>query len=218
MVYKNTQGPHVYREAIVLDSEHFRRRIGKSAANGRGHTIELCLCEALAETKVRNANVSLVYKYILRLQVAVDDVFRVEVLKGEDELGHEMPRLTLVQATVALEVLEEVAALVKVGDEVEGCFGLEGESYLDKERVALDELEGGALVDGVAEGGLVLVDLALLDGLEGVLRAVLLVLDEEDLARGTFADGRDKLKIRSGDGPLSGNFREGDKPALALGV
>ena len=115
----------------MLDCEHLGGRIGKSSTNRRGHAVELCLGQLFGQAEVGNTDMAFIDEDVLRFQVAVDDVFGVEVLECEDELGHEELCFPFMEAAVALEVLEEITTRIEIGDKVKGCLCLEGKSDLN---------------------------------------------------------------------------------------
>ena len=106
------------------------------------------------------------------LEVPVDDPAAVEVLDGEEDLGGEEAGGALREGAVALEVHEEVPAVVEVRDEVELGAVLEGEAEADDERVLRLAKDGtlqlGA-VDVPAPDDLRLVDHLWLWTLSGVV-------------------------------------------------
>ena len=85
-----------------------------------------------------------VHEHVLELEVPVDDEVAVEVVEREEELGGVEPGARLREGLGLAEMVEEGAARVEVGDEVEARLALEGEAEADDERVA-DLAEDGAL-------------------------------------------------------------------------
>lgn len=65
-------------------------------------------------------------EYVLRLEIAVDDFLRVEVLESKKNFRSEELRDVLLEFPVVLQVLEEFSAFNEVHDEEEFIVGLEG--------------------------------------------------------------------------------------------
>lgn len=134
-----------------------------------------------------------VEQQVLGLQVAVDDVVRVQVVErkrdfGGIELGDGVGKaLRLAQQT------EQLAALDKVHDHVQVLRVLEGAPQGDEEGV-LDLLQHAALVVGVLDL-LHLDHLGLLEHLDGIEALVVLGLDEVDTAKAAGAEGALDLEV-----------------------
>lgn len=124
----------------------------------------------------------------------IHDVVLVEVLERKDKLSDVEACALFAEAGLALEVPEELAAALEVGDEVEVGVGLEGELEADEEGALEGALEDLALADGV--GDLLLRDdLALGEDLHGVDALGVLLADLEDAAERAAADELEELEV-----------------------
>lgn len=128
-----------------------------------------------------------VEQQVLRLQVAVDDVVRVQIVEGEGDFGGIELGDGVGEALGLAQQTKQLAALDKVHDHVEVLGVLEGAPEGDEEGV-LDLLQHAALVVGVLDL-LHLDDLGLFEHLDGVEALVVLALDEVDAAEAAGAEG-----------------------------
>lgn len=117
-----------------------------------------------------------VEQQVLWLQVAVDDVVRVQVVEGEGDLGSVELGDGVGEALGLAQQTEQLAALDKVHDHVQVLAVLEGAPQGDEEGV-LDLLQHATLVVGVLDL-LHLDDLRLLQHLDGIEALVVLALHE----------------------------------------
>jgi hypothetical protein len=134
-----------------------------------------------------------VEQQVLGLQVAVDDVVRVQVVEGQRDLGGVELGDGVREALRLAQQAEQLAALDKVHDHVQVLGVLEGAPQGDQERV-LDLLQHAALVVGVLDL-LHLDDLGLLQHLDGVEALVVLALHEVHAAEAAGAERALDLEV-----------------------
>lgn len=163
-----------------------------------------------------------VEQQVLGLEVAVDDVVRVQVVEGEGDFGGIELGDGVGEALGLAQQAEELAALDKVHDHVEVLCVLEGAPQGDEEGV-LDLLQHAALVVGVLDL-LHLDDLGLLQDLDGVEALVVLGLDQVDAAKAAGAEGAldgevgQRVLALGGAGLVEGLRLELDGAILGRGV
>jgi hypothetical protein len=117
-----------------------REVLGRAAERVRAVAV---LHVDLAEAKVAERDVAVVVQQdVLRLEVAVHDVERVQVLEHEEELRAVEARVLLAEALLLLQVVEELAAVDQRKDEVQLLLALEAELERHDER-AVHALELG---------------------------------------------------------------------------
>jgi hypothetical protein len=134
-----------------------------------------------------------VEQQVLGLQVAVDDVVRVQVVEGEGDFGGVELGDGVGEALRLAQQAEQLAALNKVHDHVQVLRVLERAPQGDEEGV-LDLLQHAALVVGVLDL-LHLDDLGLLEHFDGVEALVVLALDEVHATEAAGAEGALDLKV-----------------------
>ena len=128
-----------------------------------------------------------VKEQVLRLQVAVDDVVRVQIIKREGDFGGIELGDRIREALGFPQQAEQLSALDKVHDHVEVLGVLKSAPQRDEKRM-LDLLEHAALVVCVLDL-LHLDDLGLFEHLDGIEALVVLGLDEMDAAEAAGAEG-----------------------------
>jgi len=76
LIKENTKRPPIYTKAIALLLEDFRSNVLRSSTNGISPA-----CNSLRESKINNFQVtSFIHKYILRLDVSVDNRVCMKIL------------------------------------------------------------------------------------------------------------------------------------------
>ena len=178
-----TRDAPVDRLVVALGGHDLGRQVVGGTAEGPCDVGHL-----LGEAKVGDLEVAVaVEQQVLGLQVAVDDVVRVQVVEGQGDLGGVELGDGVGEALGLAQQTEQLAALDKVHDHVQVLGVLEGAPQGDEERV-LDLLQHAALVVGVLDL-LHLDDLGLFQHLDGVEALVVLALDEVHASKGAGAEG-----------------------------
>lgn len=133
LVSQNTEGPPVHGEGVAaLDQDLGSQVVGGSAERER---LRISF-EHLRQPEVGQANVPvLVHQDIFRLQIAVDDVFRVQVAQGHGDLNGIEAGALLREASDLAEVHEELAAAHEAHDEENLLLRLEDVAHANKEGV-----------------------------------------------------------------------------------
>lgn len=133
LVSQNAEGPPVHGEGVAaLDQDLGSQVVGGSAERER---LRISF-EHLRQPEVGQANVPvLVHQNIFRLQIAVDDVFRVQVAQGHGDLNGIEAGALLREASHLAEVHEELAATHESHNEENLLFCLEYIAHTDKERM-----------------------------------------------------------------------------------
>lgn len=86
------------------------------------------------EPEIANNHISIfVYEKVLWLEIAVNDVFLVEVVEGEDNLSHEELDYLLREALDDALVLEKLTTSDEAHEEVNPEVVLENELHINKE-------------------------------------------------------------------------------------
>ena len=179
----------VHRLVVALGRDYFWREVVGRAAK-RPCDVGHLLCEA----KVCDFEVSVsVQQQILRLQVAVDDVVRVQIVERKRDFGGVELGDGVGKALALAQQAEQLAALDKVHDHVQVLAVLEGAPEGDEERV-LDLLQHAALVVCVLDL-LHLDHLRLLEHFDGVEALVVLGLHEVHAAEAAGAEGALDLEV-----------------------
>jgi hypothetical protein len=162
----------VHRLVVALRRNYFRRQVVGRAAQRPCDVRDL-----LGEPEVGDLEMAVaVEQQIFRLQVAVDDVVRVQVVQRERDLGGVELCDGVGEALGLAQQTKQLPALDKVHDHVQVLGVLEGAPQRDQERV-LDLLQHAPLVVGVLDL-LHLDHLRLLQHLDGVEARIVLGLDE----------------------------------------
>jgi hypothetical protein len=134
-----------------------------------------------------------VEQQVLGLQVAVDDVVRVQVVEGERDLGGVELGDGVGEALGLAQQTKQLPALDKVHDHVQVLRILKGAPESNQERM-LDLLEHAALVVGVLDL-LHLDDLRLLEHLDGIEALVVFGLHEMHAPEAAGAEGALDLEV-----------------------
>ena len=178
---------------ITLSAQNLWRKIFGSTTEG------ICgirvLHIQLAETEVAQRDMPRVVEQdIFRLQVAVYDVEAVQVLERAQELSSVEARAVLVELALALEVVEQLAAVDEGHAKVEFVRGLEGELERHDERV-VHEREHGALREDVRDFARARRDVRLADRLEGVYPVRVLLPDLHHLPERALPDDLEEVEL-----------------------
>ena len=103
--------PHVDGRADVHAVLHdeLRRRVARTAA-ARRHQVVAAGAEIVRKAKIGDDHIAVaVEEQVLELQVAVDDLFAVQVRDARDELRKEAARLALLEALLRENVVKQLA-------------------------------------------------------------------------------------------------------------
>ena len=149
----------------------------------------------------------------------VDDVVFVQVLQRQDKLRDVKPRPLLREPGLALQVPEQFAAALEIGDEVEVRVRLEAELEPDEERRLERPLQDLALADRMCHL-LLGDDLLFRQDLHGVYPLGVPLADLEHLAERAPADELEKFEIAWGQrafGLVHPGQRDGCGSELASG-
>mmetsp|Transcript_462 Transcript_462/g.1694 ORF Transcript_462/g.1694 Transcript_462/m.1694 type:complete len:352 (+) Transcript_462:415-1470(+) len=185
----DAQRPAVYRLGVGAALQHLGGQIPPGAEEARG----VLAMHALAEAEVDQLEVVLGaaggQQQVLRLEVPVDDVLRVHVGHGRDDLLGQALRLVLPELPARHDEVEELSAAHELHDNVQLGLGLDDLLQLDDVRVA-QALEDVDLVVELRDQAAVLrLDLALVDDLHRQLLAAHDVHAAVARRRGADADG-----------------------------
>ena len=133
LVEEDAQGPPVDVFSVAYAHDDLGREVLGSAAKRLGLRARLVL---LGETKVGEAHVACVIKQnIFGLQVAVDDILRMQVTKAKRDFSCVKLRAFLVEPALVFQVKEKLPARKIVHNDVElRCLGLECVVKLHEER------------------------------------------------------------------------------------
>jgi len=130
---QNPEGPEVdeFRVARFVE-QHFGSQVFGGSAKGVGKLTGAQV--RFAETEITQGDVaSGIEQNVFGLEIAVDDIVLVQMFEGEDEFGNVESSAFLGEATLALQVPEELASGLVVGDKVELGGALEREFETDEE-------------------------------------------------------------------------------------
>ena len=194
-ISEHAQTPPVDSEAVTRGLDHFWCQIFGCSAESVSHTI-LCLLH-LAEAEICQFEMALrVEENILWLQVTIDDSVLVEVSESQHDLGCIEARSVLSESNLVAEMEEKLAAIQKVGDEIQTFVGLKGVVELDNERMC-DLLHDVPLnLDLVRLVGAD--DEVLLERLHRVDLIACLLLGEVDFTKGASANDLEQLEVFDG--------------------
>jgi hypothetical protein len=140
----------------------------------------------------------------------------VQVSKGQNEFGNIESGSLLRELGLTLEVPEELASALEIGDEVEILIGLEAELETYKEGGFEGTLKDLALANDMSDllfGD----DLLLGQDFHGVDALGILLADLEDFAESATADKLEELKVARGEGMLCFDLLKGDLDAHLAG-
>jgi len=134
---KGAQAPDVDREIVALVGENFWRQITSSSAERLVYVLSLGL---LGQAKVRQLQISICfYKDVFGLQISVNDILVVKVLKGNGHLSYHELSLLLAEFSNRAQVAEELTTLNEIHHEEYSVLVLENVVHADQERVLFAE-------------------------------------------------------------------------------
>ena len=124
----HVQGGGVAVEPHVVSSEHGVEHDpaipGVYQAAHIEHQIIRSMFEPIRGPEIRNDNIPMpIEEDVLRLQVAVDDFFLMDVPHARDELGEELGGVVFAEVAVNDDVLEEIPARGVIEDEPDVFVG-----------------------------------------------------------------------------------------------
>jgi len=146
------------------------------------------------QAKISDPNISMVIqKHILRLQIPVNDSFRMQVSEGEHDLGGVITRSRFLEATYLGEMEEQLATGTVIQHEVKFIFRLECVLESDNER--MKHLPEHAPF-GLRMGNLVPSNyVRFIQHFHGIDAIVALLPDLHDLPERSLSDHFQQLKI-----------------------
>lgn len=134
---KRAQAPDVDGEIVALMCENLWSKVTSSSAKRLVYVLSLRL---LGQTKVRQLQISICFhKDVFRLQISVNDILVVKVLKGNGHLSYHELSLLLSEFSNRAQVAEELTTLNEIHDEENSVLVLEDVIHADQERVLFAE-------------------------------------------------------------------------------
>jgi len=176
-VDENTKGPPVNGFAVTLVQQHLRSKILGGSAESVGTSLAV-----LGKTEVGKLQVAfIINEDILGLEITVDDVLRVKVLKHERHLGAIEHGMFGVQFSFSSQIGKQLTASNVLHEEVQVAAVL-GESLQAHQERMVNVSENGILRDAVINLT-ELDDIGLLETFHGEVFACLLVLGQHDSSK-----------------------------------
>ena len=117
---------------MILSAHHFGSHVARSST---------CVSAVVGldypcDTQIGGSKVTLVIKdQVLRLDISVDDVVEVEILKTDQNGSDEEFCFHLLEAPSAAHMVAEISSDQEIHDEVEVLSVLEGVGHVDDERM-----------------------------------------------------------------------------------
>lgn len=188
-VDEHSERPPVHRFIVALAQNDLRRQILGRAAQRPGPSLH-----AFRKPEIRHLQVALVVdQQVLRLQIPIDQVQIVQILKGEHNLGGIEARMGLREAADLAQMREHLTARHVLEDHVEIGVVLEVILEADEKRKG-DGLQDAFLVQRVLDL-LEFDDLLLVEDLHCVIVFGRFVLDDHDATERTGAQCLDAIEI-----------------------
>lgn len=133
LVSENAERPPINREGVTTFDEDLRSQIVWCTAEGVRHLVAF---EDLGEAEVRQTDVAiLVHQDVLRLQVTVDDVLRVQMAESHGDLDGVEAGPILWEPSHLPQVHKKLTTTDESHNEEDFLLSLEDVAHTDKEGV-----------------------------------------------------------------------------------
>lgn len=110
LVHDHPCAPHVTLQPVLAPLQHLWSHVKWAASDGQGLlTIDILLLQYLRQPEVRHLELPITEQYILRLDVSVDNPFRIEEVPAPQQLHRERECLSQRNNLVGFEILLEVS-------------------------------------------------------------------------------------------------------------